>query len=404
MTPIVFYSGNDIEACRNLLDHNVDVISAHSRLVPRIQSLRDAGVGLPAHAEGALLRYEIPSLMADEDRILYADCDTYFFNNFTFEINKDFCVACIPTSEDAGGKVHYNSGVILFDIKRYLEREGEFFSFLGHTLGNWLPSSVDEQAFNAFWAGEIVQLPKSLNWRPKWGYKEDITILHVHGFKSFALSMLENDTRGLPSTIFPNYIFELVREFNLSIVTVHKYLELMAGKDHLSGTSIEYLLNYCRRVLDPAHLVRTVLQASAERGAALRSALQLAQVSLDETDSGRTLALSHPELSGITQLRIHPCRIFGFGQIDVFAGDGDLGSIDVISNSSISFSVVNRDSRSLSIRWAAIGMDCHLVLVDRANGGALSCVERVTVRQAPISEVDIFALSVDGDWRPIEIS
>lgn len=394
MRPVVVYSGENADDCSNVFGENVEVLSKRSRLKDEIER---SSRQLPIHTEGAMLRYEIPSIFTGDEFILYADCDTYFFRDFTTS-PFDETLAASPTSTNDDGTHHFNSGIIIFNVRKYLNKEAEFFDFLRCTLGAWLPSSVDEKAFNQFWKGDIGSLPKALNWRPKWGYNTDISVLHVHGFKASAVSLLEGDSRGFHKHTIQTYIYELALEYSLSIENMGRYFDLMDRAGNLDGSSLKEIADRCKNATSPTYLIGSLYGRIAELAGGTEAALILARNVSCESKVEFALPL---EASPILYWRIHLCSKFGVGRIHITGKN--LLSFAVHRNSSVAIEEKEISADSIVLLWAGIGLDCHLVLMQRENEpGECGYIESICIFQAVQSPCVL--IGQDSGGAPFSIS
>lgn len=387
--PIVVYSGDDIASCASFVGSGVEVVPAASRLRPSIERLRNER-NLPAHAEGAFLRYEIPTLLTD-DFILYVDCDTFFLGDLPAVPLFEECLGAIPTSTNEGGDHHYNSGVLVFNRTKYISKQDDFFEFLERTLGSWLPSSVDEQAFNHFWRGQIATLPREYNWRPRWGFREDVHIVHFHGFKANVVAFIEGDLRSISRSVKKTYVYELAREYSSAVFSVYKYLEGIDGRGFLNGNGLKPIFDRMSAVLAQDYLIARQMASVANLVGAAEAALSLAKI-VDQDETERLLAtVKLTDRSGpIRQLRVHPCSRFGVGNIEVHAKQDLLKKLQVTPNSNIAIDQPSYDEK-LTFSWAGVGLDCHFVIWG-PEGLDLSEIECLVIRSAPITLCRVVAV------------
>ncbi|KAA0969703.1 hypothetical protein FPY71_14385 [Aureimonas fodinaquatilis] len=386
LTPMVLYSGDEIEVCQAIAGPEIQVINTRTRLHAVIAETRASGTFLPPHAEGAFLRYEIPSLFPDDSHILYADCDTYFFATPICPETFDGAVGCVPSSQKASGDYHFNSGIIIFNTAEFRKSEDDLFSFFAKTLGNWLPSSVDERAFNAFWGQGIYVLPRSLNWRPRWGFEENIEILHLHGFKTNVVALLEGDTRNISRSVLDDYIYELAREYSSSTYKVWQYLDLMYNKGHLSDTAMESVYLRLKDTLQTdkllAYLFRSISELSGGAHQLLKSA--------DEGTQSNTIKII-PPTDNVEYIRIHPCTKVGKGVIRIVLPiETNSKEFEIQRNSSLDIEVYDDDDNEIVIHWAGIGLDCHMTLTSANPDTPQLHIKEIIITQEPSTVAPVY--------------
>jgi hypothetical protein len=238
LLPVVLYAGQLEDSCvarwRAL---GAEVMRVQSRLLPAVER-RIADGSLPVRARGVFLRYEIPRVAreAGERFALYVDCDVLFRREPSFPEVK--LLGAAVTSRDPAGP-HFNSGVLLFNTESFAAEEAGLLAFLESTLGNWLPSSLDEQALNQHFRGRFEELPAGLNWRPFFG-AGDPEVVHFHGLKMEDLANASTgDFRPLKELVEKEYLTELARHLGDSLPGVFALLPGLQAQGLFEGTVLE---------------------------------------------------------------------------------------------------------------------------------------------------------------------
>jgi hypothetical protein len=132
-------------------------------------------------AAGAFLRCDIPLIEAEDDLVLYTDCDVLFVGEIIpQDIPRPELFACAPEVGQTNWAV-LNTGAMLMNLPALRKTHRDFTEFIiGH-----LPelTTFDQTAYNRFYAGRHTPLPLEYNWKPYWGANPDAKIIHFHGPK-----------------------------------------------------------------------------------------------------------------------------------------------------------------------------------------------------------------------------
>lgn len=132
---------------------------------------------------GSFMRTDIPVIcsMFKDKYVLYTDCDVMFMGDLANigKIKPNYFAA--STEFDRNHWVYFNSGTILYNVEGMLETYDAFVDFIARNED--IGTSVDQHVYNMFYVGKWDRLPVEYNWKPYWGVKDDIEILHFHGPK-----------------------------------------------------------------------------------------------------------------------------------------------------------------------------------------------------------------------------
>lgn len=401
LQPVVLYSGHEDNNTALLRKEGAQVILFRSRILPDIEAKLAQGK-LPARAEGALLRYEIPSMTDNDEYALYADCDTYFIRTPSLSnINVPVVGAVLtPSSDD---KPHYNSGILVFNVAAFRAEEIAFFSFLRETLGRWLPASVDEIAFNTFFREKITSLPREMNWRPMFGHQTNVDIVHFHGFKlAETILVLQGDFRGKDRAIFEsNYVYELASHSSKTLPSSMEFISSASESGFFVDTALEDLILKIRSMTTPEKLLQTALMARSELAQVAYHGLKAAKLSdIDTIDTFCTSIHYDGNQSNIASFKLHPCKNFGAGKISIISTNGNFKApIQVIHNTSLMAEISKSDS-CIEISWCGAGMDSHFIFYqnDKSIGDESFTVEIKSIVHSP---AELFSQDVEGNLMAI---
>jgi hypothetical protein len=132
-------------------------------------------------AGGTFMRCDIPLLEAEDDLILYTDCDVLFVNEIHLhDLPQPSFSACAPEGIKTDWSF-FNAGVMLMNIPALRETHHDFKTFIEKNLPTL--KIYDQTAYNRFYAGRLTRLPLEYNWKPYWGENPDAKIIHFHGPK-----------------------------------------------------------------------------------------------------------------------------------------------------------------------------------------------------------------------------
>lgn len=183
LNPYFIYDGVENELTAWLRKKGVNIIN---HKVSFYNELEDAycnnAKGL-AVASGAFLRCDIPIIEQEDDFVLYTDCDVLFLKDFDLDLKPEY-FACAPQTNKKNYR-HFNSGVMLMNVKKLRENHKNFSDFIRKNCLNLL----DQPAYQIFYDSKVTKLPIIYNHKPYWEVDENAVILHFHGAKptTFAL-------------------------------------------------------------------------------------------------------------------------------------------------------------------------------------------------------------------------
>lgn len=205
LAPHMIYDGDSTERTRWLEQQGVTILQWRLTFKEDIEKgLESLGEGARARVrQGAFLRSEIPLVIQHygipDDYVLYTDCDVMFLRDVDFRRHKPPFFAASGyrfggrTRFKFGGEMHYNSGVMLINVKALGDTLPEFRDYiLNNGYSTFRPDHPllkknlllsDEAAYNLFYKGRIDRLPSIYNWNPSGGISEKAAIVHFHGLK-----------------------------------------------------------------------------------------------------------------------------------------------------------------------------------------------------------------------------
>jgi lipopolysaccharide biosynthesis glycosyltransferase len=130
-------------------------------------------------AAGAFLRFDIPILEQEDEFVLYTDCDVIFFTSPNFLISEYPRLFSAAPQFRIGDYNDMNSGVMLLNVPGMRTVYPQLISFTKNNLN----VGLDQEIMREFFKTNYTHLRPELNWKPYWGIKNGIQILHWHGPK-----------------------------------------------------------------------------------------------------------------------------------------------------------------------------------------------------------------------------
>lgn len=201
LEPNFIYDGEENELTAWLKEKGVNII--HHR-VGFYNFLKYNDENLSKIAQGAFLRCDIPIIETEDEFVLYTDCDVLFLKDFQLDLKPDY-FACAPQSNKNDFK-HFNTGVMLMNVKKLRESYEEFCKFIIKNLN--ILSTFDQTAYQIFYwgkcEGKCSKLPLIYNYKPYWGASEDAAIIHFHGCKPITFCS-EDSLKNLPYSCYELY-------------------------------------------------------------------------------------------------------------------------------------------------------------------------------------------------------
>ncbi|WP_375408847.1 glycosyltransferase [uncultured Methylobacterium sp.] len=167
----------------------VTIIDAIQPLSDAIHQAAETG-GYDTKYLGHWLRCEIPLIESEDNFVLYTDSDVIFLDGFKVpNVAPEYFAAAPEFRID--DRSYVNTGVMIINVHNMRKISSEFFQFARHEISN-LKGEVyhDQFAYNRYFAGRWTPLDPSYNWKPYWGDPSTANILHFHGAKLNAISML----------------------------------------------------------------------------------------------------------------------------------------------------------------------------------------------------------------------
>ncbi len=149
---------------------------------------------------GHWLRCEIPTVETRDRVVLYSDIDVIFRRDVTIGAAPRV-IACAPEFEQ-DELSYFNSGVMLIDVKRFARARPRLRKNLLAKLPLEKPWD-DQSLLNETFAGRWDRLPNAWNWKPYWGFRDDVAIVHFHGLKPDLARILMGEDQ--PDGIDPEY-------------------------------------------------------------------------------------------------------------------------------------------------------------------------------------------------------
>ncbi len=198
--------------------------------------------GLPSYrgAYSANLRLFLPYFLDENvERLLYLDADTIVSGNIRelYETPVRQEMRTIAMALDSLGNSSYktaqlgfgpdepyfNSGVILFDLKKW--RENNYSEKIAEHVraGHNHYTSPDQDLLNVVCKGDIERLPAKYNFQPVHYVFDDRTYFGCYGYQGY---YSEEELQGSRKDVRIYHSFRFVGEFPWDKDTVHPYREL----------------------------------------------------------------------------------------------------------------------------------------------------------------------------------
>ncbi len=163
---------------------------SHRLAAPDILA-RNANTGYNAvAAQGFYLCLAVPGVAADEQHVLFTDCDVMFTGPVDLAGVRPSLLAAAPEMDDVRRPAPsvsgrgFNSGVMVMNVAGMLARIPSIEAVLERDAYFPTNGAYDQGALNsAIPAGDWEPLPHTLNWRPAFGINPQASIVHWHGPK-----------------------------------------------------------------------------------------------------------------------------------------------------------------------------------------------------------------------------
>lgn len=197
LEPNFIYDGEENELTNWLQDKGANIIN-HRVSFYNLLKYNDSN--LLNIAQGAFLRCDIPIIENEDEFILYTDCDILFLKDIKWDFKPEY-FACAPQVDKNNFK-HFNSGVMLMNVKKLKESHEKFCEFIIKNID--LLSTFDQTAYQIFYSGKCSKLPIEYNFKPYWGIDEVAAIIHFHGCKPTTFTSDEN-LKNLPFSCYELY-------------------------------------------------------------------------------------------------------------------------------------------------------------------------------------------------------
>ena len=185
LKPILIYDGED-KVFSSLVEKNATLIK-HKTLLYNKPNFLNKDQGWKNIACGAYLRIDIPiickNLNIQDEFVLYTDTDVIFLKDVVNQLkqyNPTYFSIC--PEFDKNNYTHFNSGVMLMNVKNMLNTYKEFTEFIDTCNYNF--DAFDQGALRTFYNKKNVdKLPLLFNHKPYWGIQDEAFIVHYHGPK-----------------------------------------------------------------------------------------------------------------------------------------------------------------------------------------------------------------------------
>lgn len=167
-------------------------------------------------ARGAYLRCDIPLIVKDilkldAKYVLYTDNDVMFLDDVSDLNNLSPKYFNISSEFSKNDYTDINSGVMWINIDAMYDIYPRFKEFIVNNFDQF--ETYDQDAIKLFFKGKMDVLDYRYNYKPYFGKKDDIKILHFHGPKPLHLSLCKDKTYPLMSLV-NDFYYEMVDYYN----------------------------------------------------------------------------------------------------------------------------------------------------------------------------------------------
>ncbi len=197
LEPNFIYDGSENELTLWLRENGVNIIKHRVNFYNALNYNDQNRFNI---ASGAFLRCDIPIIETEDEFILYTDCDILFLKDFQTDIKPSY-FACSSQSDKNNFK-HFNTGVMLMNVKKLRESHAKFCEFIIKNL-KYL-TVFDQSAYQIFYGDKCSKLPVIYNYKPYWGIDENAYIIHFHGCKPTTFCSDET-LKNIPYTFYELY-------------------------------------------------------------------------------------------------------------------------------------------------------------------------------------------------------
>ena len=148
----------------------------------------------------------------------------------------------------------FNSGVMLINVDSMYETYENFLDLTVKINHKSIHTAFDQGALNHYYVNRWDRLPIEYNWKPYWGFDENIQILHFHGPKPHHINLLlqhktiHNDILdglyNMNSGAYEYYlqVYQMYKDsFNWKAY-VRRYKDLQKAKINTMQKAIEHYL------------------------------------------------------------------------------------------------------------------------------------------------------------------
>ena len=192
--PYLILDGEVDEYLENLEDLGVTIVSHKSLFYDSLLSHYKTNTT----AFGAFLRIDIPKicekLNIEDDYILYTDNDVLFMDDVSKlnELTPNYFMASGEFDKNFVPSL-INTGVMWVNWRNMKEIYDEFVFFIKLNLSKF--QTYDQDAIRMFFKDRIESLDFNYNYKPYWGYSDEVKILHFHGPKP---TFTDNEYKNFP--------------------------------------------------------------------------------------------------------------------------------------------------------------------------------------------------------------
>jgi hypothetical protein len=181
LDPVLLHTGAPGPLTAWMESRGVRVLNVHPPFERQIAEL-DARGRYSSAFLGHWLRSMICLLENTDQFVLYTDCDVVFISDPKLGDVRPACFASAPEFRRDNWN-YVNTGVMVINVPALKADFQRFIAYALDMMGSKGSSYSDQIAYNEFYRGIWDRLDPRFNWKPYWGWVDDIAILHYHGPK-----------------------------------------------------------------------------------------------------------------------------------------------------------------------------------------------------------------------------
>lgn len=180
LRPNLIYNGGENAFTREMSAMGVNVIFHRLSFEHLLDDVPGREALWRQTARGAMLRMDLPAIVASDETVLYTDTDVIFQadpGRFAFPCE----VLAVSSEFNIDDFNAINTGAMIINLGNARQVFAELIRWTIPRLH--LVPDYDQGAIRLFFNGNWARLDPRMNWKPYWGINPDALIVHYHGPK-----------------------------------------------------------------------------------------------------------------------------------------------------------------------------------------------------------------------------